>query len=286
MTDLRVDVHRVADALSELGVGAGDLVALHSRVPALGRIVVDIFKQGGEPAVERAANDIVEGFLAAVGPKRGALCVPTFTYCFAGPEDATPYNPATTPSKVGMLTDLFFRRPDAVRSLSPTHSVAAIGARAEELVRDHNVSSPLGPGTPFHRLAEWGGWICYLGTNGNTLSLLHVAEAIAGVPYVDVFRYSHVGWRSAALIERPDGSVEEVPVAQAPGCSKHFHRFDALAEEAGIMRESRIYNARVVLFRAMDALEIAVEKLREAPGFFLCPQGECQTCDAAWEALA
>ena len=42
------------------------------------------------------------------------------------------YDPAETPSRVGSVTNLFRRRPGAVRSLQPTHSVAAIGNRAEE----------------------------------------------------------------------------------------------------------------------------------------------------------
>ena len=184
-----------------------------------------------------------------------------------------------------MLTDLFFRRPDAVRSLHPTHSVAAIGARAEELVDGHENVPALGVDSPFHKLARWGGWICYLGTNGETLSLLHVAEAIADVPYIDVFRYKHAGWRNVAVIRRADGSIEERPLVKTPGCSAQFHRFDVLADEADITRRTRIYKSQVVLFKAIDALNVAVEKLRRTPEFFLCPKGLCQVCDAAWSVM-
>ena len=285
MKESRIDVEMVAAAVRGLGALPGGMIGLHSSVPSLGRVVVNIFKQGGDKAVDRVVNDLIDGFLAAVDPNLGTLCVPTFSYCFAGREGSEAYNPKTTPSQTGMLTDIFFRRPDAVRSLQPTHSVAAIGARAEELVRDHEKMPALGIDTPFHRLAQWGGWICYLGTNGNTLSLLHVAEAVAEVPYLSVFRYEHLGWRNVAQVQRPDGTTEEYPLKQTPGCSEHFHRFDALADEAGIMRRTKIYRSKVVLFKAMDALNLAVEKLRAEPGYFLCPKGECQACDVAWAAL-
>ena len=285
MSDPGIDMELIAGPLREIGVKAGDALALHSNVPSLGRVMVQVFKQGGKAAVEQAVNDIIDGFLAAVNPKHGTLCVPTFSYCCAGAKGAMPFDPKATPSKVGMLTDIFFKRPDAVRSQSPSHSVAAIGARAEELIRDHDCASPLGVGTPFHRLAEWGGWICYLGTNGDTLSLLHVAEAITEVPYVTTLRYAYRGWRKACLTKQPDGSVKELPMTKVPGCSKHFHRFDALANDAGITRETRIYQSKVVLFRGMDALQLAVEKLRKEPDFFLCPKGTCQACDAAWAVM-
>ena len=203
-----IEVERVAGPLRDLGLQAGDAIGLHSNVPSLGRIMVQAFKAGGDSAVERAVNDVVDGFVAVVDRDSGTLCVPTFSYCFLGREGAGAYDPKTTPSRVGMLTDLFFRRPDAVRSLHPTHSVAAIGARAEELVAGHENLPALGVDSPFHRLAQWNGWICYLGTNGNTLSLLHVAEAIAEVPYLDVFRYEHVAWKNIALIHSKNFNVQ------------------------------------------------------------------------------
>ena len=285
MSEHGIDVELVAGPLRELGVKAGDALALHSSVPSLGKIMVQVFKQGGGVAVEQAVNKIIDGFLNAVNPNEGTLCVPTFSYCYAGPKDAIPFDPEVTPSKVGMLSDIFFRRRDAIRSQSPTHSVAAIGTRAEELIRNHDCASPLDAGTPFHRLAEWDGWICYLGTNGNTLSLLHVAEAIAEVPYMATLRYAYLGWRKACLIRRPDGILKELPMTTVPGCSEHFHRFDTLANDAGITRTTRIYQSKVVLFKAMDALELTVQKLRKEPDFFLCPKGTCKACDAAWAVV-
>jgi len=283
MTEQKVEKEVVAAALGELGVRPGDAVGLHSRIPALGRVVVNLVRQGREP-VRRAVHDVIDGFVGAVGPD-GLLMVPTFSYCFVGRKESTAWNPRTARSFTGWLTDELWRRPDAVRSNHPTHSVACIGKDAEAVTRDHDKRTPLGEDTPFHRLARRGGWICYMGTTGKTLSLLHVAEVVAGVPYVNVFNWAHVGWESAARVEQEDGSVAIVPIEQCPGCSENFAKFDVEAEKEGILRKGRIYGAWTVLFRAKDALDLAVDRIRKEPGFFLCERGRCPACDTRWKTM-
>lgn len=283
---MAIDKNEIASALRDLGVRAGDCMGLHSNVPALGRVMIDVQKGKGREGVHEAVHDVIDAFVAAVGGDEGLLMVPTFCYCYSGPGNHGVYHPEKTASRTGLLTDLFFRREDARRSLSPTHPVAAIGARAEQIIKDHDKCTPLGIDSPFHRLAQAGGWICYLGTNSKTLSLLHVAEVIAEVPYVDAFGYGYIGWRSAALVEQEDGTVVEVAIKQAPGCSEGFGKFDDLMEQAGITRRGKICSADVKLFKAQDALDLAVEKLRADPWWLLCPAGSaCQACGARRKAV-
>ena len=279
----RIDRAVIAEGLAELGVQDGDMIGLHSRIPALGRVVVDLVKQGKD-VLRRGVHDVIDGFIKTIGPE-GLLMVPTFSYCFVGRPNTRPWNPETSPSYVGLLTDELRRRADAVRSNNPTHSVACIGSNAEEIAADHENRTPLGADSPFHRLAQRDGWICYLGTTATTLSLLHVAEVVAGVPYVKVFNWGYLGWESAARIEGEDGAVEIVPIEECPGCSKNFGRFDIEAEKEGIFRRGRIYNAKTVLFRASDAMDLAVDRIHREPGFLLCERGACPTCDIRWETL-
>jgi len=279
----RLDKRVVAKGLAELGVRPGDMIGLHSRIPALGRVAIDLVKQG-QDVLRRGVHDVIDGFLEAIGPE-GLLMVPTFSYCFVGRPNTPPWNPETSPSHVGLLTDELRRRADAVRSNNPTHSVACIGRDAEEIARDHENRTPLGADSPFHRLAQRGGWICYLGTTATTLSLLHVAEVVARVPYVKVFNWGHLGWESAARVEEDDGTVDIVPIEECPGCSKNFGKFDIEAEKEGICRRGRIYNAKTVFFRASDAIDLAVDRIRSEPGFFLCKRGACPTCDIRWETF-
>jgi aminoglycoside 3-N-acetyltransferase len=273
----------IVSALHEMGIRSGDYIGLHANVPSLGRVLINVQKEGGTPAVHRAVNDVIDSFVSAVGWEKGLVMVPTFSYCFAGSE-YKPYHPRKSPSRVGLLTELFFNRPDAIRSLHPTHSVAAIGGRAGEITKDHEKKTALGIDSPFYRLAKLGGWICYLGTSSTTLSLLHVAEAVAGVPYLDTFCYGYLGWKGAAIVETNDGGVREVPLKDIPGCSENFGTFDQLMEKAGIIRKGDIYQSHVKLFKAGEALELAVDKLRQEPFWLLCPEGRCDACDVRWKA--
>ena len=269
----------IVDRLHELGVGSGDVVGLHSSMPSLGKIILQIHKAGGEAAVKLAVNEVIEAFLDVLGGQQGLLVVPTFSFCFAGKPNEEVYEPHTTPSKVGLLTEVLLRRPDAQRSNQPTHSVAAIGMRARQLIRDHDQTTPIGVDSPFHRLARWGGWICYLGTTSKTLSLLHLAEVLADVPHADTFCYGYLGWHQAGLRRTDDGGIETLGLREIPGCSESFGRFDALLEEAGALRTGRLYRAPLMLFRAQQALDLAVQKLKAEPFWLLCPAGSCQACD-------
>lgn len=283
MEPTKVEPRAVADAFAALGVRPGDMVGMHSRTSSLGRVLLNLAKHGRE-AMRQGVHDVIDGVLQAVGPD-GLLMVPTFSFCFVGRPDTPPWHPEKSPSQTGRLTEELRRRADAVRSNHPTHSVACIGQGAEAICAGHERRTPLGLGTPFHRLAEQGGWLCYLGTDGATLSLLHVAEVVAGAPYVNVFNWGQLGWESRALVERDDGSVATVDIEECPGCSRNFGRFDEEAEKEGLFREGRVYEARTRLFPARDALELAADRIRREPGFFLCKRGTCPACDVRWEVI-
>jgi hypothetical protein len=60
----------------------------------------------------------------------------------------------TSPSRVGLITEVFRRRPDVIRSVHPTNSVAAWGKKARPYVEGHEDSpTPYGHDTPYGRLA-------------------------------------------------------------------------------------------------------------------------------------
>jgi aminoglycoside N3'-acetyltransferase len=58
-------------------------------------------------------------------------------------------------SEMGLLTEVFRRKPGARRSLHPTHSVAALGPLSEELVATHHLGTTrAGRLTPFEVMAK------------------------------------------------------------------------------------------------------------------------------------
>src|SRR5688500_962738 len=110
---MTVTAHHIVDAIRELGVRPGDLLLVHSSLSSFGRVT------GGAPAVARALVDVVS--------PGGTVFVPTFNY------GQLPFDPATTPSLTGAITESFRALPGAVRSLQPTHPVAAIGPEAQSI---------------------------------------------------------------------------------------------------------------------------------------------------------
>ena len=135
-TGIHVTREEIAAALKEVGVQCGDTVMFHSSLSSMGWVV------GG-------ADTVIEGFLAAVGTS-GTVVVPTLCRMPDGERHLTfaRWNIVTSPSCVGHITEVFRHRPDAVRSDHGTHSVSAIGPRAQELTADH--------GTSGFRLGPWG----------------------------------------------------------------------------------------------------------------------------------
>lgn len=158
--------------LAEIGVTAGDVVLVHSSMKGLGHI------DGGP-------NAVIAALMNAVG-EGGTVLFPTLT----GAKSDSPATPpqidlATTPCWTGFIPETARQRPDAVRSVHPTHSVVALGAHRQEWIAGHeNGHSPCDQESPYYRLMEQGGKILLLGgvTHDSNTSL-HCIEEIADVPY-------------------------------------------------------------------------------------------------------
>jgi aminoglycoside 3-N-acetyltransferase len=80
---------------------------------------------------------------------------------------------------MGAVTEYFRKLPGVVRSDHPTHSVAARGPGAEDLVAGHaDAETPFGAGTPFARMIERGMQQVWFGTGLPVFTLYHAYEAL------------------------------------------------------------------------------------------------------------
>lgn len=239
----------IVAGLRNLGLQPGDKVLVHSSLSALGH-------------VEGGADTVIDALLEAVGPE-GLVMVPTFS-------TPRPFDRRTAATPLGAVADTLWRRPGAVRSKHPTHSVAAIGAGAEEMLRDHEKApTAYAEGTPYYRLAEAGGKILLLGVDQDRNTTLHAAEAIVGSPYLRNI--------TAAYID-DDGREVTIPIAAMAGPHRNFLGLDPLFRERGVMRIGRIGNAVCRLMDAKRMLEVTIEALRKDPAATLCDNPACADC--------
>lgn len=163
---------RLVDDLRALGLRSGDVVLVHSSLSGLGW-------------VEGGADAVIDALVETVSPA-GTVLFPTLT----GKPDDGPQRPpvidlAATPCWTGTIPETARQRPDAIRSIHPTHSVSAIGARASLYTTGHERSrTPCDAHSPYVRLMEEGGKILLLGgVTHESNTTLHALEEMANVPY-------------------------------------------------------------------------------------------------------
>ena len=254
---MTITAEHIVVAIRDLGVRAGDLLLVHSSLSSFGRV------EGGAPAVARALLEVVS--------PGGTVFVPTFTY------GQLPFDPSTTPSLTGAITESFRALPGAVRSLHPTHPLAAIGPDAEPILAGHEHTNPFGPGSPLWKLWERGAWVLLIGCDHRASSMAHVAEELVGLPYLDRTRVTKV--------LQPDGRYADVTVRR-PGDSMGFGKLDAPLRARGAIRDGRVGDARLMLMRSRDVVATASEMLKRDPAALLCDDPACERCTQARATIA
>jgi len=156
--------------LAALGVQPGDLVLVHSSLKSMGQV------PGGPETV-------VCGLLAALGDA-GTLLMPALSYASVS-EQQPLFDPACTRTCVGAIPEHFRLRPGTLRSVHPTHSVCAAGAKAKEIVSRHHLDhTPVGTNSPFRLLRDLGGKILMLGCGLKPNTSMHGVEELCEPPYL------------------------------------------------------------------------------------------------------
>jgi aminoglycoside 3-N-acetyltransferase len=250
-------VVEVTEQLRTLGVERGRVLLVHTSFQAV-------------RPIENGPLGLIRALRNAVG-EEGTLVMPTMT------DGETVFDPKSTPSHgMGITAETFWRQPGVLRSTHPGGSFAAIGPLASHICAPQPLSPPHGPDSPPGRVHELGGQVLLLGVAHSENTTLHVAEAIARVPY----SVSH-----PTVIE-VDDVARTVMVAETDHCCRRFELANDWLRERGLQREGKVGNADARLCNARDVVNVAVEKLAADPLLFLCPRNDgCEECDAARDSV-
>ena len=138
---------------------------------------------GMVPMYKGNLNKLLSLLLVYCKQNNITLAMPTFLHVFN--YEAVKYYEKrvfdyyNTTSGMGLLTELFRRKPDIRRSIHPTHSICAYGPLSEELTKDHHLAdTTFGEGTPFGKMADLRTIILGIGTNHRVATQVHSAEDI------------------------------------------------------------------------------------------------------------
>ena len=228
---------------------SGDTLFVHSSLRAVG------------PVVDGAA-EVIRALQMSVGPD-GTILLPSFNLAARTQvERAAIWDPATTRSTVGWLTEYFRTMDGTVRSDHPSHSVAARGARATEYVRGH--LSKEGMRSPWD-IEPWGctygehspmivayrnprSRVLMAGTDYRTCTYLHVVETMA--------------WNRSLLTD-PKASY---PCIDRERLGTHWQRTGA---GQNVVRTGRIGRAPSILLPIRAFVDSALELFENDPAAWL-----------------
>lgn len=225
-----------------LGLSPGMRVLLHSSLSSLGY-------------VEGGADTVIDALLDTLGPE-GTLLAPTLT----GSEELSFFNPpwfdpAVTACWTGRIPETLRRRPAALRSLHPTHSVAAIGKDAERLTAGHALSvTPCDEWSPYGMLARDPlARILLLGVTHESNTTLHHVEELVGVPY-----HMQIGFTAARIVVAGVERIRHIMLHRY-GQERDFERIEPLLLERGAQQNGKVgaATARLIDAPLMTALVTA-----------------------------
>lgn len=269
---VRVTKADLVAGLRDLGLEPGMGVMVHSSLSSFGHVV-------GGPA------SVVQALMTIVTPD-GTLMMPTFNHGAPFRRGAAGYyDPRVTPTTNGAIPDYFWRLPDVIRSLNPTHPFAAWGRHAERYVALHHRTLTMGPSSPLGLLFQDGGYGLLLGVDYTSNTFHHVVEMTTGAPCL--------GQRTEAYpVHLPDGREVQGRTWgwRAGGCPfTDGNRYaDRMVDKQTVLRIGR---APCTLYPLQDAFAVVEAILSEGrDGFPPCagcpirPRAVAQTVASDWDA--
>lgn len=222
------DVFRL---LESHGVKHNDTLTIHAALRKAGPI------EGG-------ADGLIDALVAYLD--EGLLLVPTHTWAVVNA--ANPFfDVRSTVPNIGTLARVAAFRPDAVRTLHPTHSLAIFGRGAREYAAGEERSATPAPmGGCLSRLYERQGKVLLLGVGHERNTYLHAVDERMDLPNrllpegFTVTITDHEGRTMTSPVFHPH-HVEGIPV----GCSEYYPNYGPALGKCGAVTVGQLGQAKV-----------------------------------------
>lgn len=240
-------------AIKNIGIKPTDTLLIHSSMKAIGN-------------VENGGDTVIDAFMEYM--QDGLLIFPTHTWAQIN-NSYNVFYPETEPSCVGILSNLFMKRPNVIRSLHPTHSVAAYGADALEYVKgEENCETPCAREGCWGKLYDRGAKILFLGCDLKSNTYLHGVEEWYDIPNRLTETYIPL------KIAMPDGTIMDRPSYRhnfPAGKGNISHNYDKMLEPfiyKGVANQGFIGDADSVLCDAVGIADFTATMLKQKPDLF------------------
>lgn len=234
--------------LKNLGINRKGTLLVHSSMKSIGEV------EGGADTVLDALSEYMED---------GLLVLPTHTWSYINADNPRFYVDKS-PSCVGILTELFRKRPGVVRSLHPTHSVAALGKDAEEFTAgDEKFDTPCARGSCWGKLLDREATIMLLGVDLTKNTFIHGVEEWMGIPG----RLTDTHEQLYTVL--PDGREIPVPSRRHIGTpSEHFWKVEEIFEKNKVMYKGKFGDATVRICDTVKMADLLFKMLEVKPDLF------------------
>lgn len=236
--------------LEKLGIPQSGTLLVHSSMKSIGE-------------VEGRADTVLD-VLMDYFKDEGLLVLPTITW--SNVNDKQPiFNVRETPSVVGILPQLFRQRPGVIRSLHPTHSVAAWGREAAAFVEGHErFDSPASFFSPWHRLILLKAKIMFLGCNVASNTFMHGVEEWGHAD--DILTEA----KQQLVSIDYDGVEHLVPSRRHIGAHSGFYgRMLPHFKSIGAVTEGNFGDAHCVIYDAAKIAYYTIDMLKKYPKAFV-----------------
>lgn len=241
-------------AFKSAGLREGQVVYSHSNIGNFG-----IPEEGNDRHI--ASRVVLDAFLEVLGPG-GTLVVPTYTYSFCKQQI---FDPDATPSTCGPWSEFVRLQPDAIRSHDPIFSVAAIGAKAQELTRDMPQEC-FGPDSIWDRLLKNDAIVCNLNL-WVVSTFIHYVEKTLNVPYR--FDKLFTGTISHQGVQRQTASIYFCQDLTNEDTRVYVRDFDELALASGLALKVPAGRGWITAMSAANMTQLIRDTLPSRPEFLI-----------------
>lgn len=236
----------------ELGIQPTDTLLVHSSMKAIGE-------------VEGGADTVLDAFSECLS--QGLLVLPTHTWAQIGDQYSI-FDVANEPSCVGILPEIFRKRPGVLRSWHPTHSLAALGKDALEFIQgEETFDTPCPREGCYGKLYDRKAKVLFVGVELNRNTLIHAVEEWGKVPQRITEHHQRL------QIRTPDGRLIERPMRRhgAPirQISENYIKLTKPLLELGIAVPGKIGDAQSTLVDVVAMCDLTLEFLQREPDLFL-----------------